>query len=90
MNPKKPEIIIVNPMRNGSGAFIPPPNSIIIDERRHLYFVNNYELVSKVIIEIMYDLRCKLFHGELDPITANLGIYENAYNLQKILIKELI
>jgi hypothetical protein len=89
MNPKKPEIIIVPPVRTGAD-FRQPPNSIIINAAKHLYFTNNYELVSKVIIELLYELRCKLFHGELDPITANLGIYENAFYLQKPLIKELV
>jgi hypothetical protein len=89
MNPKKPEIIVVSPERQGSD-YKQPRNSIIINEVKHLYFINNYELVSKVIIELLYELRCKLFHGELDPISANIGIYENAYHLQKVLIKELI
>ncbi|SDQ01223.1 hypothetical protein SAMN05428975_5655 [Mucilaginibacter sp. OK268] len=89
MNPKKPDIIIVQPLRDGVG-YKEPPNSITINPIKHLYFSNNYELVSKVIIELLYQLRCKLFHGELDPITANLGIYENAFYLQKPLIKELI
>ncbi|QZK90081.1 hypothetical protein K5V07_06085 [Flavobacterium sp. CHNK8] len=90
MNPKKPEIIILNPTTNSQGVYIQPSSSIEIDKNKNLYFINNYELVSRVIIEILYDLRCKLFHGELHPISANLGIYKYAYQIQNILIKELI
>ncbi|MHC0448206.1 hypothetical protein ACWA1F_22560 [Flavobacterium sp. 3-218] len=90
MNPKKPEIIILNPSVTPQGAYVPPSSSIEINKNKNLYFINNYELVSKVIIEILYELRCKLFHGELHPISANLGIYKYAYQIQNILIKELI
>lgn len=90
MNPKKPEIIILNPRANPTGGYTQPISSIAIDNNKNLYFINNYELVSKVVIEILYELRCKLFHGELHPISANLGIYKYAYLIQNILIKELI
>jgi len=90
MNPKKPEVIIVPPARATNGEYVQPSQSIAINEAKRLYFINNYELVSKVIIELLYQLRCMLFHGELDPISANIGIYENAYHIQKFLIKELI
>ncbi len=89
INPKKPIIIIVPPKRKRNGTHTNPDNSITIDEIKHLYFTNDHDLVSKVIVQLIYELRCKLFHGELDPTEANLGIYENAYKIQKILIKEL-
>ena len=89
INPKKPIVIIVAPKRRRNGAYTQPDNSIAIDEAKHLYFTNDYDLVSKVVVQLIYELRCKLFHGELDPTEANLGIYENAYKIQKILIKEL-
>lgn len=90
MNPRKPEIIILNPSTNSQGVYLAPSSSIEINKNKNLYFINNYELVSKVIIEILYGLRCKLFHGELHPISANLDIYKYAYQIQNILIKELI
>ncbi|MEQ8572464.1 MAG: hypothetical protein RIB63_00270, partial [Fulvivirga sp.] len=89
INPKKPIDVVIKPKRNRNGNFSQPNDSIIIDETNHLYFTDDYDLVSKVIVQLIYDLRCKLFHGELDPIEANLGVYENAYKIQKILIKEL-
>jgi hypothetical protein len=89
INPKKPIIIIVPPKRRTNGKYTKPINSIVIDEIKHLYFTDDYDLGSKVIVQLIYELRCKLFHGELDPTEANLGIYENAYRIQKILIKEL-
>lgn len=89
INPKKPVNIIVQPKRNASEKHIKPKNSIIIDESKNLYFSNDIDIVSKVIVQLIYELRCKLFHGELDPTEANMGVYEQAYNIQKILIKEL-
>ncbi|TPD71279.1 hypothetical protein [Flavobacterium microcysteis] len=90
MNPRKPEIIIAQPKQNTDGSHGCPANAIIIDSVKHLYITNNYEQVAKVIIELLYELRCKLFHAEIDPINAYLGIYENAFFIQKKLIKELI
>ena len=95
MNPKKPEPIIMNPIRGGNSVgginvYAAPAGSMTIDEAKNLFFVKDYELIAKVIIQMLYELRCKLFHGELDPIAANLGIYQHAFHIQKTLIKELI
>jgi hypothetical protein len=89
INPKKPIIIIVPPKRRAAGKYVQPNNTIAIDQINHLYFIDDNDLVSKVVVQLIYELRCKLFHGELDPTEANLGIYEHAYNIQKILINEL-
>lgn len=88
INPKKPTEIVMTPKRRGE-SLVQPPNSIVINKSKNLYFVNDYDLVSKIIIQLIYELRCKLFHGELDPSQANLGVYENAFKIQKLLIKEL-
>lgn len=89
INPKKPVNIVVPPKRKVNNEFTKPSNSIIVDETKNLYFTDDIELVSKVIVQLIYELRCKLFHGELDPTDSNLGIYEQAYNIQKLLIQEL-
>lgn len=89
INPKKPIIIIVPPKRTRGGNFSKPNNSICIDEATNLYFTDDHDLVSKIIVQLLYELRCKLFHGELDPIDSNLNVYEYAYKIQNILIKEL-
>jgi hypothetical protein len=90
INPKMPVNIVVPPKRNKSlGNYIKPKNSIIVDENKNLYFSDDIELVSKAVVQLIYELRCKLFHGEVDPNEANLGVYEQAYNIQKMLIQEL-
>ncbi len=88
INPKKPTEIII-PAKHVRNRPKQPNNSIIIDSANHLYFTNDFQLVSKVIVQLLYELRCKLFHGELNPTESNSGIYEFAYRIQKILIKEL-
>jgi hypothetical protein len=77
INPQKPVNII---SQNNRG--------IQIDE--NLYFIDNIELVAQVLIELIYQLRCKIFHGELNPNQNITVIYENAYNMQKQLVKSLI
>ncbi|MGO4293583.1 hypothetical protein [Chitinophaga sp. RAB17] len=88
INPNKPIEIII-PGISKTGKSTQPNNSIVIDGISDLYFTNDYDLVSKIIVQMLYELRCKLFHGELDPIEANSGVYEFAYKIQKTLIKEL-
>jgi len=88
INPKRTINIVVAP-RKRKDKLSAPSGSITIDESKHLYFIDNYDDVSKAIIQIIYELRCKLFHGEIDPIEAFSGIYEYAFCIQKLLIKEL-
>ena len=87
--PQKTISIVLKPKVKGNGFYSKPQNCITIDEVKNLYFVNNTDEISKSIIQIIYDLRCKLFHGELDPTNANIGIYEQAFYIQQMLIKEL-
>ncbi|KAA6346218.1 hypothetical protein EZS27_006244 [termite gut metagenome] len=62
---------------------------ILLDDELEIKFINDTELIAKALIQILYTLRCLLFHGELDPTDINRGIYEHAFNLLRILIKEL-
>jgi len=88
INPKKPVVLIVAPKRRRN-QYIQPPNSIVIDEVKQLYCTDDIDLISKAIVQMLYELRCKLFHGELDPTDANQSIYKYAYYIQNLLIKEL-
>jgi hypothetical protein len=88
INPKKPVEIIVLPKRVKNG-YKQPPNSIEIDSVKNLYFTDDIDKVSKAIIQMIYELRCKLFHGELDPTESNQHAYKYAYALQSTLINEL-
>lgn len=75
INPKKPVNIVV---ANGG---------IHIQDK--LYFENNLNLVSQVIIELLYQLRNKIFHGEINPNKNLSKLYEYAYLIQKQLITTL-
>lgn len=83
---KKISIINIPQIRNGKSQR--PTDSIVIKDQL-LFFRDNMEDVSKAIIQILYELRCKLFHGEVEPTNANMGIYEHAFYIQRMLIKEL-
>ena len=88
IDPKKKISVVIPPERK-RGKYVAPPNSICVDTTNNLYFTNNLEDVSKSIIQILYELRCKLFHGEIEPSEANVGVYEQAFYIQRTLIKAL-
>lgn len=88
INPDKKESVIVQAVRRGN-KYSQPANSIVISKDDNLYFINNIDDVSRAIIHVLYELRCKLFHGEIDPTTSNSGIYEQAFYIQRMLIKAL-
>lgn len=54
-----------------------------------IFFVNDSHIVSQAIIEILYELRCKLFHGEIQPSKDNFSVYEPCYHILRILLKSL-
>ena len=62
---------------------------IELDAVNKVRFINDTELIAKGIIQILYSLRCILFHGELDPTEVNQAIYQHAYHILKPIIKEL-
>ena len=84
INPNKPENIVVLIENNQSTRGL-----ITINEEGKLYFKSDLNLVSKVIIHILYGLRNKLFHGEIEPNETNVKIYKYAYEIQNLLIKSL-
>ncbi|MFL8937242.1 hypothetical protein ACKA06_10625 [Rossellomorea oryzaecorticis] len=53
------------------------------------YFVDDNELICKAIIEILYSLRCTLFHGEVLPDKDTNKVYEQAYHILIMLIQVL-
>jgi hypothetical protein len=76
IDPKKPESLLSSNRTKSINA-----NGIL--------FIDDSDLLSQAIIEILYNLRCKLFHGELQPSSDNLKVYEPAYNMLRILLKSL-
>jgi hypothetical protein len=91
VNPLKPINLILPPQRKSkkNPQFKPPANSIIINSDKNLYFINEPEKIAKSIIEILYNLRNALFHGEINPSPDVQKIYKEAYNVLYPLIKVL-
>lgn len=52
-----------------------------------IHFVNDTEKIAKALIEIVYGLRCLLFHGELVPREEYNKIYESAYYILRIFLE---
>ncbi|WP_312301383.1 hypothetical protein [Chryseobacterium sp.] len=52
----------------------------------NLYFTNNVTLISQFLVELLYQLRCKIFHGEIDPKPSYYDIYKYAYLILNPLI----
>lgn len=77
LNPKFKESLIVT-KKNQSFLSI-----------KEILFINDSDLISQGIIEILYNLRCILFHGEIQPNKDNLKIYEPAFYMLRLLIKSL-
>lgn len=80
--------IVLKPIRRG-GIEVAPPHSIQFDESKKVYFVNDIDKISKVLIQLIYKLRCEIFHGSLDPTEVNQEVYKHLYVIQSMLIKEL-
>lgn len=75
--PKKPISLITDNLKKGLRIY------------EDLYMVNDTNLIAKGIITMFYELRCKLFHGELDPTDSNSSTYRHAFHMLHILINEL-
>ena len=88
IDPNKKISVVIPPERK-RGKYVEPQHSICIDSDKNLYFTDNLEDVSKSLIQILYELRCKLFHGEIDPSETNSGVFEQAFYIQRVLIKAL-
>ena len=84
---KKENLLAPVKMKNGVPSI--PAGAIEINKEHNLYLRGNVDDLSKAIVEIIYGLRCLLLHGEIDPTVANSRIYEYAYSILRILIKEL-
>lgn len=88
ISPKKKENFLAQvKMKKGVPSI--PSGAIEIDKENNLYLRGNLEDLAKAIVEIIYRLRCLLLHGEIDPTVANSRIYEHAYSILRLLIKEL-
>ncbi|MGI4742935.1 MAG: hypothetical protein ACRYG7_47905 [Janthinobacterium lividum] len=51
--------------------------------------IKDCEVVAKACINVLYALRCMLFHGEVSPNSANRRVYENAFYLLQLIVNRL-
>jgi hypothetical protein len=54
-----------------------------------IYVVNDTELLYKATLELIYQIRCLLFHGELEPTEENHQIVKYAYLVMNSIMKNL-
>jgi hypothetical protein len=62
---------------------------ITLNSENKINFINDPTTIAKGCIKVLYALRCMLFHGEIEPINANKPVYEHAFYLLRLIIKEL-
>ncbi len=51
-------------------------------------FIKNEQYIFKALMETIYDIRCLLFHGDIDP-DDHKDIYEQAYYIVRYFIENL-
>lgn len=91
INPNRPFNLLVSPKLRGKYKVkAVPDNCIIMDQENHIYFHNEADKIVNGLITVLYDLRNKLFHGEICPTTEIQNIYREAYYIINPLIKVLI
>ena len=52
-------------------------------------FTESKEKIAQGLVEVMYSLRCVLFHGELNPNEANNEVYKNLYHVLFMILQKL-
>lgn len=72
-----------------SGINKVPKDCIVMSRNQHVFFIDNTDYVARAIIRVLYELRCKLFHGEIEPSDGYSQIYECAFQIQNILNKSI-
>lgn len=81
IDPKKP-ISIISTSTNKK-------DFILLKSKNQCKVISDFETVAKGCIKVLYALRCMLFHGEVSPTNANKPVYEHAYYMLRLMIKEL-
>ncbi|MEI7961623.1 MAG: hypothetical protein WCI04_04785 [archaeon] len=74
-------LIQLNPVEAKLGS---PPNYIQMGSHK---FINDPTKIYKGVIELIYNLRNVLFHGQIVPDKDTAKVYEPAYNILKMMIQ---
>ena len=86
---KAPRNIILDAIVGADGSRKKPLHSIEYGGFEKQYFINDKDKIAQVLIQVIYLLRCQIFHGSLDPSESNGEVYKHAYQIQRMLIEEL-
>lgn len=89
INPNKPTNIVCVVSKNPDGTIIQPRHSIAIASHLGVYFQDDMDKIAQVLIQLLYDLRCKLFHAEINPVECYQEVYKYAFEIHYMLIKYL-
>ncbi len=81
IDPKKP-ISIISESTNKR-------DYILIRSKNGCKIIKDTDTVARACIKVLYALRCMLFHGEVAPNETNKKVYENAFYILQLIIKEL-
>lgn len=84
-----PRNIVLNATEAADGTKKKPLHSIELGRLDKQYFIDDRDKIAQVLIQVIYQLRNQIFHGSLDPTSSNQEVYEHAYRIQQMLIKEL-
>lgn len=52
-------------------------------------FCNNLDAISAMIVDVLYELRCKAAHGEIEYTSRIIPIYEHAFNILNLITKTI-
>lgn len=81
IDPTKPTELITN-SKNKS-------DYITFESDKKLKFINDPATIAKACIKVFYALRCMLFHGEVDPTINNAAVFEHAFFMLNLVVKDL-
>ena len=86
---KAPTNVVLEPIRQADGSTRKPPHCIEYGSIDKEYFIVDKDKIAQVLIQLLYRLRCEIFHGSLNPSEQNMVVFKHAYAIQSMLIKVL-
>lgn len=64
-------------------------DSLCLDVDLKICLKDDKVLIAQALIQILYELRCLLFHGIINPNSNNKSVYKHAYYILNQIIKSL-
>ena len=82
INPDRPISLVTNAKKK--------KEYLLLESEKDVKLINDPTTIAKASINMLYILRCMLFHGEISPMNSNKSIYEHSYYLLRLIIKHLM